>query len=230
MGGPLFNNQDNSAKSDSAAAPNWRIREWFTDIDTKVHDNLFIYFTELQKFNKVINLVSAKTMLNADATHFADSINAALIVRKKLNNNKSLYDFGSGNGFPGLVYAMLYTDQKVILTDSDERKCEFLKHVVQQSGLKNVEVLNKQIELLSKDPIEQVISRGFSQIPKMLLTLRKMKPKDSLVFHMKGEEWALEISQIPIQLCSAWQPTLAGEYILPVTGARMFVVETLKLD
>lgn len=218
--------QDNSDKT----APNWRLKNWFPELDEKIHGNLELYFNELQKFNKVINLVSAKTLINADATHFTDSIHASRIVREKLNVNKMLYDFGSGNGFPGLVYGMLYPDQKIALTDSDERKCEFLKHVIQKAGLTNVQVINKQIELLGKDPVEQVISRGFTQIPKMLLTLRKMMPKGSLVFHMKGEEWAIEISQIPIQLCSAWQPTLAGEYILPVTGARMFVVETLKLD
>ena len=111
-------------------SPNWRIKVWFPDIDDKAHDMLKQYWIELLKFNKAINLISRKTVLNADAIHFADSIMGAQIVRKKANRNEYLYDLGSGNGFPGLVYSILYPDQKVILLDSDERKCEFLKHVI----------------------------------------------------------------------------------------------------
>ncbi|MEQ1723025.1 MAG: RsmG family class I SAM-dependent methyltransferase, partial [Pseudobdellovibrio sp.] len=110
-------------------APNWRIKAWFPELDEKTHDLLKKYWLELQKFNKVVNLISQKTMLNADAVHFADSIKASQTVRKKANKNNYLYDLGSGNGFPGLVYAILYPDQKMILMDSDERKCEFLKHM-----------------------------------------------------------------------------------------------------
>lgn len=107
--------------SDAAApikeqAPNWRIKAWFPELDEKSHDQLKKYFVELQKFNKVVNLISQKTMLNADAIHFGDSIKACQIVRKKANKNNYLHDLGSGNGFPGLVYAILYPDQK---NDSD---------------------------------------------------------------------------------------------------------------
>lgn len=210
--------------------PNWRVQSWFPDLSEKTHGLLNQYFLELQKFNKVVNLISAKTMINADVTHFADSIFAAQIVRKKANKNKYLHDFGSGNGFPGLVYAILYPDQKLILVDSDERKCEFLKHVAQTLGLTNVQVQNKKIEFLEPGMVEQVICRGFSPIPKMLLTFRKLMPKDSVIFHMKGEEWAMEISQIPTQLCSVWQPTLEGDYVLPVSGIKMYVVLTTKLE
>ena len=209
---------------------NWRIKTWFTDLDEKIQDQLKAYFTELQKFNKVVNLVSAKTLLHADAIHFADSILAARIVRKKANKNVYLYDLGSGNGFPGLVYGILFPDQKVILIDSDERKSEFLKHIADSLGLVNVVVQNKKIEMLPQNTIEQAICRGFAPLPKALLTLRKIVKKGGNVYHLKSEEWALEVSQIPTQLCSMWQPALEAEYKLPVGDIKMFVVRTSKLD
>ncbi len=220
MAQPVINN-DQSA--------NWRLKTWFPDIDEKAHDQLFKYFTELQKFNKVVNLVSAKTLLHADAIHFADSILSSRIVSKKVNNNVYLYDLGSGNGFPGLVYSILYPNQKVVLMDSDERKCEFLKHVSDSLSLSNVIVQNKKIDVLPANTIEQAICRGFAPLPKALLVLRKCAKKGALVFHMKSEEWALEVSQIPSQLCSVWEPALEGEYKLPIGDIKMFAVRTEKI-
>ena len=209
---------------------NWRLKTWFPDLDEKTHGQLKTYFVELQKFNKVLNLISAKTLVHADAIHFADSVLAARIVRNKINKIKYLYDLGSGNGFPGMIYGILYPDQKVILIDSDERKCEFLKHVADTLGLLNVVVQNKKIEMLPAGTIEQAICRGFAPLPKALLTLRKIVKKGGVVFHLKSEEWALEVSQIPTQLCSMWQPALELEYKLPIGDIKMFVVRTSKLD
>ena len=218
------------ANNNSDQAPNWRLKQWFPDIDNKKHEQLSVYFSELQKFNKVVNLISQKTLLNADAIHFADSIKSSQIVRKKVNKNSSLYDLGSGNGFPGLVYSILYPDQKTILIDSDERKSEFLKHIANTCNLLNVTVQTKKIESLAEGSIEQAICRGFAPLPKALLMLRKIVPKGGAVFHLKSEEWALEVSQIPTQLCSMWQPELQGEYILPIGSVKMFVVKTTKIS
>ena len=217
-----------SSNSDQAA--NWRIKTWFPDLDDKTLDQLFKFFNEMQKFNKVVNLISAKTVAHADAVHFADSILASRIVSKKISKSIYLYDLGSGNGFPGIVYSILNPDQKIILMDSDERKCEFLKHVSDSLGLVNVLVQNKKIDMLPANTIEQAICRGFAPLPKALLVLRKAVKKGSAVYHMKSEEWALEVSQIPTQLCSIWQPTLESEYKLPIGEIKMYVVKTSKLD
>lgn len=210
--------------------PNWRIKSWFVELSDDTHLNLKKYFLELLKFNKTINLISAKTILNADAIHYADSIEACKSVYNLVNKNIDLYDFGSGNGFPGLVYSILYPDQSVVLVDSDERKCEFLKHIISFLSLKNTKVLNIKIESIEPDSIVQAICRGFAPLPKSLLTLRKLVKKNGVVFHMKSEEWAIEVSQIPIQICSIWQPALVSNYLLPIGGIKMFVVKTDKID
>ena len=209
--------------------PNWRIKEWFPELDEKKHDQLKKYFQELQKYNKVINLVSSKTLFHADAIHFADSIICSEIVSKKINKNSYLYDIGSGNGFPGVVFSIMNPEQKIVLMDSDERKSEFLKHIVETLGLTHVIVQNKKVESLPANTIEQAICRGFAPLPKALLTLRKCVKTDAIVYHMKSEEWALEVSQIPSQLCSVWQPELGQEYKLPIGDIKMFVVKTSKI-
>lgn len=207
----------------------WRIKEWFPELSSETHSKLKLYFDELLKFQKVVNLISSKTVVNADAVHFADSIHASIIVSKKVNKNNTLYDIGSGNGFPGIVYSILFPDQKLALVDTDERKCEFLKHVAQVIGYGNVEVLNKKIESFGPDSIEQAMCRGFAPLPRILLLLRKIVKDGGQVFHLKAEEWGMEVSQIPIQLCSSWQPLLEGEYKLPVLDTKLYVIRTEKL-
>lgn len=209
---------------------NWRLREWFPELEDKTQKQLHLYYTELIKFNKVVNLISAKTVPHADVIHFADSILASRQVRKKTNKFEPLYDIGSGNGFPGLVYSILYVDQKVILVDSDERKCEFLKHVADIVGNQNVQVLNQKIESFANDSVEQAICRGFAPLSRALLALRKIVKIGGQVFHLKGEEWSMEVSQIPSQLCSAWQPTLDSTYKLPISDMKLSVVRTERIS
>lgn len=216
--------------SESEAPSNWRIKNWFPDIDPEALARLKAYHTQLLKFNRAVNLISNKTIVNADAIHFADSIIACEFVSKKINKNEYLYDIGSGNGFPGLAYSCLYPDQKVILLDSDERKCEFLKHTIKHIGLLNVQVKNIKIEQIPPDEILQAITRGFAPLPKTLLMLRRLVRLGGVVYHMKSTEWSLEVSQMPTQLCSIWQPSLESEYKLPIGEIKMFLVKTDKIS
>ena len=209
---------------------NWRLKDWFPELSKTTQGQLKLYCDELVKFNKVVNLVSAKTIQSADCVHFADSVLASRIVNKKCNKNNVLYDIGSGNGFPGLVYSILFPDQKIALVDSDERKCEFLKHVSTLVGNGNVDVQNKKIESFAEGSIQQAVCRGFAPLPRALLSLRKIFNEGGQLFHLKGDEWGMEVSQIPIQLCSIWQPVLEGEYLLPFTDTKLFVIRTDKLS
>lgn len=223
-----MNREESSTKKSNTI--DWRLRAWFPDLSAETQDKLKKYFIELLKFNKTINLISSKTEAQADLVHFADSILASRVVREKVNKSSDLYDLGSGNGFPGLVYAILYPDQRVVLVDIDERKCEFLKHIGQHLELKNVVVRNIKIEQLDQDSVFQAICRGFSSIPKAALSLRKIVASGGVVYFMKSDEWAIEISQIPSQLCSIWKPDLVSEYRLPAGDkTRLFVVKTEKI-
>lgn len=207
----------------------WRIKAWFPDLDFKVHILLRSYFNELIKQNKSVNLIAAKTVVNCDLLHFADSIDACKIVYKKANKNESLYDIGSGNGFPGLIYGILYQDQKVVLIDIDDMRVGFLKDVVALLKLSNVTVEHRKIESFAVDSMTQAICRGFAPLTKTLMVLRKIVKLNGLVFNLKSDEWSNEVLQIPTQLCSSWRPNLIGEYKLPISNSKLYVIEALKI-
>lgn len=206
----------------------WRIPEWFPDIPSDQLIKLKQYHDELLRFNRSVNLIGVKTIPVADAIHFADSIMSSRLIAKSAKIDE-LYDLGSGNGFPGLVYAVLYPQTKVKLVDSDVRKCEFLKHTATSVGLTNVEVLIRQVEALPEKSIRFAVSRGLANIPKSLLMARKLVQIGGAYFHLKSEEWAKEIADIPTQLCSFWLPSALGEYKLPIGEIKFAVVKTEKI-
>ncbi len=223
---------NHKSETESIAAPTiqWRIDGWFKDLSSEQKQRLKKYHDELCKFNKVLNLVSPKTLFTSDAVHFADAIASSQFVLKNINKNECLFDIGSGNGFPGLVFSALEPDQKIALVDTDQRKCEFLKHTISILGLKNISVENTNVEKLPDDSILQAVARGFAPLPRAMLVLRKPVALGGVVYHLKSEEWSQEVSQVPSQLCSVWQPRLEGEYNIPSLAHKMYVVKTDKIS
>ncbi|WP_413559196.1 16S rRNA (guanine(527)-N(7))-methyltransferase RsmG [Bdellovibrio sp. HCB209] len=207
----------------------WRIDEWFPDLSPEVRAGLKAYHDELQKYNRTLSLISAKSVFVADALHFADSIMATKAIVKSNSHIDKVYDFGSGNGFPGVVFAIMNPKVQVVLVDTDVKKCEFLNFAIQALNLKNVSVENKNIEALPADSVKWAICRGFGNISKAILMARKIVVKGGSVYHLKGEEWGIEVGEIPTQLCSIWSPSLVGEYKLPVGAVKYGVVRTEKI-
>lgn len=207
----------------------WRIPEWFQDLNQSVIDNMKKYHDELIKFNRTVNLVSPKTLPYADVIHFADSIIASRLIAQAEPDLDRIYDLGSGNGFPGMVFALLYPSVEVVLVDADQRKCEFLKHVADLLGLKNVVVRNQQIESLEPGSVRICLARGLASLSRAILLARKIVPQGGVFYHLKGENWSAEVGEIPTQLCSVWMPALVGDYKLPVGPLRFAVVKTDKI-
>jgi 16S rRNA (guanine527-N7)-methyltransferase len=206
----------------------WRIDKWFPELPEPMRAKFKRFHTELLKFNKSLTLIAAKSVYQADAAHFADCILAsrAIFSASKIDE---IYDFGSGNGFPGLIFAVMFPQVKVHLVEMDSRKAEYLSQMIGLLELSNAKVIAKQIETLPPASVRFAMSRGFASISKALLTTRKAFMKDGRYFHIKGEQWASEIASIPTQLCTFWRPGLIAEYKLPVGEIKFAVVNTDKI-
>ncbi|KHD87243.1 MAG: 16S rRNA methyltransferase [Bdellovibrio sp. ArHS] len=207
----------------------WRIDEWFPDLSPETRTRLKAYHEELLKFNRTLTLISPKTVFVADAVHFADSILASRTIQRSNPKIDKITDVGSGNGFPGMVFAILYPQIQVTLLDIDQKKCEFLKHLASHLKLSNVTVENKNVESLPENSLQYAMARGFANISRTILSCRKVMQKGGAFYHLKSEEWGIEVGEIPTQLCSIWTPSLVGEYKLPVGAVKFSVVKTDKI-
>lgn len=116
-------------------------------VSRETEDRFSQYEELLQKWQKTINLVGPDTLKQARQRHIDDSVQLAAFIPAKA---KTLFDLGSGAGFPGLVLAMMRPDMDVHLVESDQRKCAFLKTVSRETKTP-VSVHNRRIEDLTAD-------------------------------------------------------------------------------
>lgn len=206
----------------------WRIPVWFPELGAETLDKLKNFHSELLKGNRGINLISVKTIPVADAVHFADGILSSRLIAASAKIDE-IFDVGSGNGFPGVVFAILFPTIKVHLVEVDPRKAEFLKGLISTLKLSNCDVLIRRVEDLDAGCVKFAMTRGLAPISKVILMSRRCVCSGGLFYHLKGEEWAREIAEIPTQLCSFWSPSLCGEYKLPVGPVKFAVVITKKI-
>lgn len=105
------------------------------------------YYSILIEYNKMFNLTAITEREEVYKKHFVDSI----INVDKLVGDK-LIDVGSGGGFPAIPIKIMREDIDVTLLEATGKKCEFLKVVIKELGLKNIRVINGRAEDFAKNP------------------------------------------------------------------------------
>jgi 16S rRNA (guanine527-N7)-methyltransferase len=132
---------------------------------------LFIYHSELEKWNKKINLVS-RQQSDWVRVHFLDSL--APIGLGLVSGSERVVDLGAGAGFPGVPLKVARVGLKLGLAEASEKKCVWLNHLVRTLGIEDAEVLGGRFEeLLEKERSGQydlVVSRAAAK-PKGILKL-----------------------------------------------------------
>lgn len=153
------------------------------------------FATLLEKFNKKINLISRKDITNLWSRHIEDGLRShrEYLSNYRLPDGYSFYDLGSGNGIPGMIWAILSPEQSFFLVDTDERKCEFLKYVSSKLGLNNVTVLNQSFTVILPENPYVFLSRGLMNIQEFLEIPSNFSTSPG--FFIKGSTWNTEVNE-----------------------------------
>lgn len=137
----------------------------FDGVSRETRERLAAYEALLHKWQKTLNLVGPATLPEAQQRHFTDSAQLLPLIPAQA---KTLFDLGSGAGFPGLVLAILRPDLAVHLVESDERKAMFLRTVSRETGVP-VTVHDSRIESLQIDAQPDIISaRALAALDRLL--------------------------------------------------------------
>lgn len=102
------------------------------------------YYEFLIQENKKYNLTAITNEEEVYYKHFYDSL--TLIKTNLIKEGVSLCDIGSGAGFPGIPLKIIYPNLKLTIVESQTKKTEFLKKLVNFLELDNVEIINKRAE------------------------------------------------------------------------------------
>jgi 16S rRNA (guanine527-N7)-methyltransferase len=100
-------------------------------LSLEVDGQFAAYLELLLKWNAKLNLTSIRTPDEILRRHFVESIFCA----RHLPGVKTLLDFGSGGGFPGVPIAICRPEIAVTLSESQGKKAAFLREAVRTLGL-----------------------------------------------------------------------------------------------
>ncbi len=159
-------------------------------------DRLKTYERLLKEWQEKMNLVSRHTLDSAWERHFEDSLQLLPLIPDHV---KTIFDLGSGAGFPGLVFAMARPDIQVHLVESTGKKCAFLDAVSRETGAGAV-IRNERIEAVSRETKvtpDMISARALANLSLLLDYCAPWvrRNPDLILLFPKGENWAQEVEE-----------------------------------
>lgn len=175
------------------------------------------YLTLLMKWNRVMNLVGARTWHEALANLLVDSFHLARFFESLTFFNAcpapSCLDLGAGAGLPGIPLRMLWNKGKYTLVEVREKRAIFMETALASLALPQTFVFHGRAEnILERDaPVDVVTSRAFMPWEKLLdLVKNYLAPGGLCVLSM--------LEPCPTSLPASW--TNAGQYEYKVSGSK----------
>ena len=170
----------------------------------QVISKLLIYKELLIKWNKSFNLTSIKNR-EVVTHHFLDCLSIIPFIK-----SSSLLDVGTGAGLPGIIIAIVKPDIEVSLIDKVGKKIAFIKRVVAELEIKNIDTYHDRVELLtSEEKYDGIISRAFSNMDDFIKSTKHLIKSQGVWYGMKSKKilndemininqpWTLEKLDVP---------------------------------
>jgi 16S rRNA (guanine527-N7)-methyltransferase len=189
-------------------------------LDEEQGRRLYSYFLELRRWSKKINLIARETVdKDIVEKHFIDSL---VLLDLLPDSGVRLLDIGSGAGFPGLVCKAARPDLTVHLVEPRLKRVSFLRHIIRQLKLSDIEVHGCRLEdgsISEESSFNWVVSRAVADIGGFLALCDRFKNYGSSVVCMKGPGYLDELDERR-ELSNGWQLETTRTYRLPFSGAR----------
>jgi 16S rRNA (guanine527-N7)-methyltransferase len=167
----------------------------FNISDSNTLYNLNIYYNMLVETSKVMNLTTIVELEESYIKHFYDS----LLLSKSVDLTKdlTLADVGTGAGFPGLVLKICYPNLNVTLIEPIGKRCKFLQNVIDELGLKNIEVINQRAEdyiKIARESFDVVTARAVASLNILMEICVPYVKKEGCFVALKGASYLEEIA------------------------------------
>ncbi len=125
------------------------------------------YYNLLISWNQRMNLTAITEFQQVLRKHFLDSVSLAKVL--DLSQTETLIDVGTGAGFPGVPLKILSPKLKITLVDSVDKRLRFLREVVDELGLQDVELIHGRAEELGRkesfrDGFDLCVSRAVANM------------------------------------------------------------------
>ncbi len=149
-------------------------------------------------WNKKINVISRKDILELDTRHVLHSLSIAKLIEFKPKSK--VLDVGTGGGFPGVPLAIMFPHVSFHLTDSTGKKIKVVKAIIKELGLTNVKAEKIRSEQV-KGKYDFVVSRAVTNMTDFIkivdgkFSSRNNHQIKNGIISLKGGDLSLELKK-----------------------------------
>ena len=194
------------------------------DVSRETMERLEAMDRVLIDYSSQHNLIARSTIEDRWQRHYLDAAQIAPLLPA---NIRTLFDLGSGAGFPGLVLAAMLEKKDVCVTliESTGKKAAFLSAAAQAMGLSNVSVIPERIESQSPQSRPDVITaRALARLDKLLGYAFGIADKSTRLFLPKGQDVEGELTQA----AKYWHMEVIRHPSLTSPGATILEIGNLR--
>ena len=125
------------------------------ELTDKQKQQFKLYFKMLIEVNEHVNLTRITEEDEVYLKHFYDSITPLFTFGAVFKDGATLCDVGAGAGFPSIPLKILKPGLKVTIVDSLQKRLNFLKDLISELGLTDVELVHGRAEDVGQNKLDR---------------------------------------------------------------------------
>lgn len=190
------------------------------------------YYKTLVEWNEKMNLTGITEREQVYLKHFYDSLSVAFNF--DMGKVNSLADIGSGAGFPSIPLKIAFPHLQVTIVDSLNKRILFLKEIVSQLGLSEMDCVHGRAEDVARlpryrDRFDLVTARAVAKLQVLNEFCLPFAKNGGTFIAMKGSEVDDEIKDSSFSLVELrGKVTKVYRMILPIEESVRHFVEIQK--
>jgi 16S rRNA (guanine527-N7)-methyltransferase len=166
---------------------------------------LTLFAAAIHDWNPRINLTGFKTVEQIEEVLIGECLRALPHLQSA---GRSILDFGSGAGVPGLVWAIAQPSCTVTSVEIRQKKVAFQKEMVRAMQLKNAEILSGLFpEAVADRRFDVIVTRAIRFSPKLWADARRLLTPDGRLvqFSTPGKDPGAGWMSVPVSpLTTLW--------------------------
>ena len=160
------------------------------EITDKKYNQFIKYYELLIEWNNKINLTAIIEFEDVFIKHFYDSL---CLVKGIDLNNQSLFDVGSGAGFPSIPLKIIFEDLDITIIDSLNKRIKFLDVLIKSLDIEVELIHGRAEEHKHKNHYDIVTARAVSNLQILSELCIPFVKKTGFFIALKGSNYKDEL-------------------------------------